>query len=132
MAPTPGDRYDDAEEREQRVEMQVAVLHVRQAGGGAPPQRSEAVERTVEERPVAETEKDLLRYPDERPPDQRVVGFVDVVLAGKDAVQRREAQTRALCTLGSSTIHVRGRGEAGECEQDRRGDERGLVVLEGG
>src|SRR5215471_10137953 len=108
MTPSPGDRRDDAEEREQRVQMQVAVLHARESCRGAPSERRETVQRAVEQRPVAETEEDLLRYPDERPADQRVVALVDVVLAGKDPVQRRKAQARALRAPGSSAVHVRG------------------------
>jgi hypothetical protein len=81
---------------------------------------------------VAESQEDAVRDPEQRAPDQRVVRLVDVVLAGKDAVQRREAGAQPLGALGGPAEHERGGSESGEGEHDRHDDERRLVVLERG
>ena len=117
-------------EHEQRVQVQVAVLHAGQAAGGAPAERGEAVQRAVEELLVAELQEDAIRNPVQRPPDQPVVGLVDEVLAGEHAVQRREAAAQPLGALGVAAEQIRGGGESGEGERDRDDDERRLEVLE--
>ena len=59
------------DEHQQRVEVQVAVLHAARARRRAPPERGEAVQRAVEERAIAELQEDAIRDPVQRPPDNR-------------------------------------------------------------
>ena len=132
MAPAQRDRGDDADDDEQRVQMQAAVLHPSRARRrfAAP---SAAMPFSVPSRnlAVAEAQEHAIGNPVQRPRDQAVVGLVDEILAGEQAMQRRRirgAVRRRAVALPPNKNAAPAR--PGERERDRDEDERGLEVLE--
>ena len=67
--------------------MQTAVLHPAQRTRGSLPQRRHTVQRAIKKLLVAKAQEYPLRYPVQRTGDQPIVGLVDIIFAGEQAVQ---------------------------------------------
>src|SRR6185369_14727195 len=86
MARAPDQRAGDPREHQPGVEVEASGLDARENAAGAAAERRHAVERAVEQRPVAQAQAHAVRDPDQRPADQARVELVDEVLGRKNAV----------------------------------------------